>query len=101
MAATVAALVASRLLFGRLLLAPVVTAAFVVIFGGLTLWLDDPTLHQAQADDHQSSLCGFLAFGLLTRRPLLKLLLGEAFKLTDEGWRKLSVRWAISSLRWL
>ena len=30
-----------------------------------------------------------------TGRPLLKLLLGEAFKLTDEGWRKLTVRWTL------
>ena len=25
----------------------------------------------------------------------MKLLLGEAFKLTEEGWRKLSLRWAL------
>jgi intracellular septation protein len=34
-----------------------------------------------------------LTFGLVTRRPLLKLLLGEALQLTDEGWRKLTLRW--------
>ena len=31
----------------------------------------------------------------MTGRPFLKLLLGEAFNLTEEGWRKLSVRWAL------
>jgi intracellular septation protein len=36
---------------------------------------------------------GVLAFGFFTGRPLLKVLMGEALKLTDEGWRKLSVRW--------
>ena len=27
--------------------------------------------------------------------PTAKLLLGEAFNLTEEGWRKLSIRWAL------
>ena len=33
--------------------------------------------------------------GLLTGRPLLKLLFGEAFNLTEEGWRKLTLRWMV------
>ena len=75
---------------------PMVTAVLVVVFGGLTFWLDDPQLHQDEADHHQSAVRR-----RAVRRPadaagpLLKLLLGEAFNLTDEGWRKLSVRWAV------
>jgi intracellular septation protein len=38
---------------------------------------------------------GALFFGLMTGRLFLKLLLGEAFNLTEEGWRKLSIRWAL------
>jgi intracellular septation protein len=38
---------------------------------------------------------GVLAFGLVTRRPLLKLVMGEALQLTDEGWRKLTFRWLV------
>ena len=38
---------------------------------------------------------GVLFGGLVMRRPLLKMLFGEAFNLTEEGWRKLSVRWAL------
>jgi intracellular septation protein len=34
-----------------------------------------------------------LAAGLLTGRPLIKTLLGDQVHLTDEGWRKLSIRW--------
>jgi len=41
------------------------------------------------------SFAGVLLFGLMTGRPLLKLLLGEAFSLTEAGWRKLSLRWAL------
>ena len=39
MVASLAALTASRLTFGRFLPVPVVTAALVLVFGGLTLWL--------------------------------------------------------------
>ena len=33
--------------------------------------------------------------GLLTGRSLLKPLFGAAVQLTDQGWRKLTLRWAI------
>ncbi|HZY52725.1 MAG TPA: septation protein IspZ, partial [Reyranella sp.] len=32
---------------------------------------------------------------LLLKRPLLKPIFGAAFQLTDEGWWKLTVRWAL------
>src|SRR5262249_39032593 len=43
MAATVVALAASRVLLGRFAIAPAATAVLVVVFGGLTFWLDDPS----------------------------------------------------------
>ncbi len=36
-----------------------------------------------------------LAAGLLLRKPLLELLLGPVFSLTEEGWRKLTLRWTV------
>lgn len=95
MAATVISLVASWRVFGRLLPMPVVTAVLVVIFGGLTFWLDDPHFIQMKPTIINLLFAGALFVGLATGRSLLKLLLGEAFNLTDEGWRKLSIRWAI------
>jgi len=94
MAATVIALVASWQLYGRLLPMPVATAVLVVVFGGLTFWLDDPSFIKIKPTIINLLFAGILIAGLVTRRPLLKLLLGEAFNLTEEGWRKLSVRWA-------
>ncbi|MGE0039462.1 MAG: septation protein IspZ, partial [Xanthobacteraceae bacterium] len=41
MAATVVSLVASRLLFGKIAIMPLVTAVFVFVFGGLTIWLQN------------------------------------------------------------
>jgi intracellular septation protein len=93
MAATVVALVASRLLLGRFSLPPLVTAALVVVFGGLTIWLQDPRFVMMKPTFINLLFAGVLAYGLVTGRPLLKLVMGEALKLTDEGWHKLSMRW--------
>ena len=95
MAATLIALVLSRVLLGRFALAPAVTAVLVVVFGGLTFLLDDPSFIKIKPTIINLLFAGVLLFGLMTGRPLLKLLLGEAFNLTEEGWRKLSFRWAL------
>jgi intracellular septation protein len=93
MATSVAALAASRLLLGRFSVPALVTAVLVVVFGGLTIWLKDPRFVMMKPTIINLLFAGVLAFGFFTGRPLLKVLMGEALKLTDEGWRKLSVRW--------
>jgi intracellular septation protein len=93
MGTTVAALAASRLLFGRFSVPPLVTAGLVVVFGGLTIWLQDPRFVMMKPTIINLIFAGVLGFGVMTRRPLLKLLVGEALKLTDEGWHRLTVRW--------
>jgi intracellular septation protein len=95
MVASVLALTASRLTFGRFLPVPVVTAVLVLLFGGLTLWLDDPRFIKVKPTAINLLFAGVLLVGLWMRRPLLKSLLGEAFNLTDEGWRVLTVRWIV------
>jgi intracellular septation protein len=93
MAATVVSLIASRMLLGRITAVPVVTAVLVTVFGGLTFWLDDPRFIKIKPTIVNLLFAGVLGAGLVMRRPLLKMLLGEAFKLTEEGWRRLSIRW--------
>jgi intracellular septation protein len=95
MVATLVALGASWKMLGRISIVPLLTAVLVVVFGGLTFWLDDPRFIQMKPTIINLLFAGVLLVGLLTGRPLLKLLLGDAFELTPEGWRKLSVRWAL------
>jgi intracellular septation protein len=94
MVASLAALAASWLYLGRLLPVPLMTAGLVVVFGSLTFLLDDPRFIMVKPTIINLLFAGALIFGLMTGRPFLKLLLGEAFNLTEEGWRKLSIRWA-------
>jgi intracellular septation protein len=65
------------------------------VFGGLTFWLDDPRFIMVKPTIINLGFAGVLLGGLAMRRPLLKILFGEAFNLTEEGWRKLSMRWAL------
>jgi intracellular septation protein len=93
MVATLIALAAAWLLQGRVPVVPVVTAVLVAFFGGLTFMLDDPRFIKIKPTAVNLLFAGALSVGLLMGRPLLKLLLGEAIKLTDEGWQKLTARW--------
>jgi intracellular septation protein len=95
MVATVVALVASRLLLGRFAIAPLATAVLVVLFGGLTFLLDDPSFIKMKPTIINLLFAGILGFGIYTGRPLLKLFMGEALRLTDEGWHKMTVRWTL------
>lgn len=93
-AATLISLVASRLLFGRVPIMPLVSGFFVVVFGGLTLYLHDDVFIKLKPTIVNTIFAVILFGGLLVDRPLLKHLFGEEFRLSDEGWRKLTFRWA-------
>jgi intracellular septation protein len=95
MAATMLALAASWQVFGHIAPAPVATAVLVIVFGGLTFWLDDPRFIKIKPTIINLLFAGILFVGLVLRRPLLKLVLGDALRLTEEGWQKLTVRWAL------
>ena len=72
-----------------------VTAAIVLVFGGLTLYLRDDTFIKLKPTIVYLIFAGLLAGGLLMKKPVLELLFGAAFSLTEEGWRKLTWRWAL------
>lgn len=93
--ATVASLVASRFLFGRVPTMPLVSGIFVLVFGGLTLWLQDETFIKLKPTIVNAIFAAVLLGGLVAGQPLLKLLFGEVFRLTEEGWRKLTLRWGL------
>lgn len=95
MAATAASLAVSYRLERRLPVMPVVGCFFVLLFGGLTLALDDALFIKLKPTVVNLLFAAVLFAGLALRRPLLKLLMGSVLSLTDEGWRRLTWRWAI------
>lgn len=94
MVATVIALAVNWSLERRLPVMPMVSGFFVLVFGGLTLILQDDLFIKMKPTIVNSLFAVILFGGLLTGRALLKPLFGAAMRLTDEGWRLLTLRWA-------
>ena len=93
--ATAIALPCYRWLQGRWPVMPLVGGFFVLVFGGLTIWLQDETFIKLKPTIVNCLFGVILGSGLLWGRPLLKPIFGAAFRLTDEGWRRLTLRWAL------
>ncbi|KRB62795.1 septation protein A [Rhizobium sp. Root708] len=95
MAATVTSLVVSKVMLGHLPIMPFVSGIVVVIFGSLSIYLQNETFIKMKPTIVNAlfgvSLLGGLAFG----KSLLGYVFNAAFQLDAEGWRKLTVRWGI------
>ena len=96
MIATALAVPCYRWMEGRWPIMPMVGGFFVLVFGGLTIYLDNSIFIKLKPTI-VNCLFGIILGGglLILKRPLLKPIFGAAFQLTDEGWRKLTIRWAL------
>ena len=95
MAATVVALIVSHFVFGRIATMPLVTGIFVLVFGGLTLYLQDDHFIKVKPTIVNGLFAAILFGGLMFGRVFLKIVFGDVMRLTQEGWRILTVRWAL------
>jgi intracellular septation protein len=89
------ALVIGYVLTRHLPLMPLVTAVVVVVFGALTLFLRDETFIKLKPTIIYVLFAAVLLGGLALRKALLGMVFDAVFHLTDEGWRKLTLRWAL------
>jgi len=72
------------------------SGVMVVIFGGLTLWLQDRTFIQIKPTIYYLTVAGLLFFGLTTGRNFLKIVLGTAYPgLRERGWYLLTRNWIL------
>jgi intracellular septation protein len=95
MAATVVSLAAAWFLYHKVPTMPLVSAVIVLVFGGLTLYLQDEMFIKLKPTIVYTMFAALLAGGLVTRKPVLALLFGPVFNLTEEGWQKLTLRWVL------
>ena len=95
MVAVLAALAVSYALTRHIAIMPVVTAIVVLIFGGLTLVLHNDVFIKLKPTIIYALFAGALFAGLAFRKPLLGMVFDAVFDLTEEGWRKLTWRWAL------
>lgn len=95
MVATVISLVVSKIMLGHLPIMPFVSGIVVLVFGSLSIWLQNETFIKMKPTIVNAlfgfALLGGLAFG----KSLLGYVFNAAFQLDAEGWRKLTIRWGI------
>jgi intracellular septation protein len=77
----------------RVPIMPLVGGFFVLLFGGLTLALDDSFFIKIKPTIVNLLFAGILATGVLLGRNFLKIMFGAALVLDDQGWRVLTLRW--------
>jgi len=95
MAATAIALIASWLLTRTLPIMPMVSGVVVLIFGALTLYLQDDIFIKMKPTIVNTLFGGVLLGGLFFGKSLLGYVFDSAFSLDAEGWKKLTFRWGL------
>ncbi len=95
MVAVIVSLVVTWSLTRHLPVMPLVSAVVVTVFGGLTVWLENDLFIKLKPTIVNTLFGVVLLVGLAFGRPLLAVVLDSVFRLTDEGWRKLTFRWAL------
>ncbi|MBT3371034.1 MAG: septation protein A [Rhodospirillaceae bacterium] len=95
MVAILVSLTITWLLERRLPILPLVTGVFVLVFGGLTLILQDELFIKLKPTIVNTLFAIILFGGLFWGKSFLKSLMGSMFRMTDQGWRILTIRWAL------
>jgi intracellular septation protein len=91
----VAALAVHYALMRRLPIMPLVSGVVVIVFGGLTLALQDKTFIMMKPTIVNTLFGVVLLGGLAFGKSLLSVVLDSMFALTEDGWRKLTFRWGM------
>jgi intracellular septation protein len=95
MGAMVISLVLSKVILKKIAVMPLVTGAVVLVFGGLTLWLQDDTFIKIKPTITNGLFAAVLLGGLVFKHSLLKYVFGDVYKLKPEGWSKLTRNWGL------
>jgi len=95
MAAMLVSLVATKWLTGRLPVMPLVSGVVILVFGGLTLALQDDLFIKLKPTIVNTLFGLVLLGGLAFGKPLLPYALDTVFELDAAGWWKLTLRWGL------
>jgi intracellular septation protein len=79
-------------LTGKLSKMQIMTVVLVVVFGGLSVWLNDERFFKMKPTMIYALFAGILGFGLLRGESYLKSVMGESLPMETEGWMILTKR---------
>mgnify|MGYP001453514773 FL=1 len=92
--ATLVALAVVWFIEKKIPMVPLLGGIFITLFGGLTIYFDNPVFIYVKPTIINILFGLALLFGkYFTAEPLLKKMLGNSIKLNDEGWKILNNRW--------
>ena len=92
--ATLVALAVVWFIERKIPMVPLLGGIFITLFGGLTIYFDNPVFIYVKPTIINILFGLALLFGkYFTAEPLLKKMLGNSMKLNDEGWKILNNRW--------
>ena len=95
MAVTAVAMVISLVRFGKITPIQIFSAAMVLVLGGLTIWLHKEWIIKVKPTIYYVTVSAVLLWGMITGKPTLQMVLGQAYPgLSEEGWRLLTRNWA-------
>lgn len=82
-------------LTGKLSKMQIMTVVLVVVFGGLSVWLNDDRFFKMKPTMIYALFAAILGFGLLRGESYLKSVMGEVLPMEQEGWMILTKRLAL------
>ena len=74
---------------------PLITGAFALVFGGLTIFFHDESIIKIKLTVQNAMLAVVLLGSLPLNKSPFKYLLGEAIHVTDQAWRVLTLRYGL------
>jgi len=96
MVATAIAMVFSKLKTGHVSAMQLFSGVMVLILGGAAIVFHNDVFIKMKPTIYYGLIAGILLFGLVTGKPLLKVVLGSSYPgLTERGWTLLSRNWAL------
>jgi intracellular septation protein len=93
--ATAIALVISLIAVRRVPILPMLVAGSVLLFGGVSVWLDDPNIYKIKPTVLNTLFGVVLLGGMAFKQLFLKSVMGDSLALPDEAWRTLTVRYSV------
>src|ERR1700688_1567368 len=95
MVAIVAAMIAPYVVTRHVPIMALVTGGVVLVFGAFTRVLHDQTFIKVQPTIIYGLFAAVLGGGLLVGRSFIAVMFDQMFNLTPQGWRILTMRWAL------
>ncbi len=95
MGAMIISLLLSWIILKRIAIMPLVTGVVVLVFGGLTLYLQDDMFIKLKPTIVNVMFGSVLLGGMLFGHSLLKYVFGDVYALKEGGWSALTLRWGI------